>query len=609
MNILQTTYLLLLSLLLFNVNTQNQSFNHYVNDVNTHEISSIGPPRELSLEITCDLLRPCIKASWLPPVNYQLDPIQQQNIKYNQHALTAYRLRYRIMHPIELTHVNVYHRKLNTTEFNNKLLSKIIEKNITDLQYTTNPGEHLFGVIYEVSVAAITKNGYGQETTGRIATPEAAPSDAPSNFRVVGGDQTSVQLAWDPPRLLYRNGIITKYQVRCYVVGAEENHDELKTLTEQTLKLTNLPAATHACLVRAWTKAGPGPWSDRIQFIINQKVPLPPINIHVYWKTQYVLTVKWTLPDDDTNLAYLIVHYATQTKPNVWHKYFVKDFKTTQDLNNLDPNEEYLIRLSSVDVNGNEGESSDIVSIHSYKHSLLTTTTNNNNDRKHTNFIYLDIPDQPEKFTVQNFQCIKKTMNTILIEWLPPIHLANLLEYKLHISGRSEFITSSGVLKSVHLGDIQLHQSVDQQIDNNQLQMLNWQLTDMIDSLSQLDNHQHHQRQQLTHKMQIPNLKPNSQYKITIRPIYRALITEGNIGTKEGIPVTILCHTEWSAPEYIRPPELLAIYSGPPDPYGPTSIIEVKLYRVSEENGPLHNYYVIVSPELEYHHIESKHYQ
>ncbi|VDP60595.1 unnamed protein product [Schistosoma mattheei] len=129
----------------------------------------------------------------------------------------------------------------------------------------------VFGVIYEVSVAGVTENGYGRDAISRIATPESAPSDAPSNFRVVGGNQTSVQLAWEPPRLLYRNGIIIKYQVRCYIVGEEETHDELKTLTEQTLKLSNLPTATHACLVRAWTKAGPGPWSDRIQFLINQK--------------------------------------------------------------------------------------------------------------------------------------------------------------------------------------------------------------------------------------------------------------------------------------------------------------------------------------------------
>lgn len=53
-----------------------------------------------------------------------------------------------------------------------------------------------------------------------------------------------------------------------------------------------------------------------------------------------------------------------------------------------------------------------------------------NNKRNH-NFIFMDIPDQPEKFTVQNFKCIHRTMNTITIEWLPPIHLANLLEYQV----------------------------------------------------------------------------------------------------------------------------------------------------------------------------------
>ncbi|CAH8605552.1 unnamed protein product [Schistosoma guineensis] len=593
---------------LYIVNTHNISLTESINNVNNAKLPIIGPPRELMLEIACDQLHPCIKASWLPPIDYQQylnknDNTTTNNNKHeydNKNQLLAYRIRYHIIHPIELSKINVN----NPNNLDNKLLTKTIEKNITGLQYTSNPGEHLFGVIYEVSVAGVTENGYGRDAISRIATPESAPSDAPSNFRVVGGNQTSVQLAWEPPRLLYRNGIIIKYQVRCYIVGEEETHDELKTLTEQTLKLSNLPTATHACLVRAWTKAGPGPWSDRIQFLINQKGPSPPFNIQVYWKTQYILTIEWNLPKDRENIAYFIIYYAKQNNPKLWHKYFVKDLKTTKDLGNLSPDDEYLIRLSSVDLNGNEGELSDIINTNSYQHSTINDNSNgninNNNDndmnnKRNHNFIFRDIPDQPEKFTVQNFKCIHRTMNTITIEWLPPIHLANLLEYQLHISGRSEFITSSGVLKSLHLGDIQLHQNIDKEIDNNEPKLINWPLVNMLNSMSDLEDH--HPQQQ-THKMEIPNLKPNSQYKITIRPIYRALITEGNIGAKEGIPVTIICHTEWSAPEHIKQPELLAIYAGPSDPQGPTSIIEVKLHRVSEENGPIHNYYVIISPEL-----------
>ncbi|CAH8542393.1 unnamed protein product [Schistosoma turkestanicum] len=608
------------------IHAHNKSFNKSINSVNHTELTSIinvGPPRNLMLDIACDQLRPCIKSSWLPPVEYEKDNINHHQHEYankhsNKNGILAYRLRYRIIYPIELSQINAFHVDNNNNNNNNnnndkshaeinyKLFSKIIEKNITGLQYTSNPGEHLLGVIYEVSVAAITKNGYGQEIASQIAIPESAPSDAPSNFRVVGGNQTSVQLAWEPPRLLYRNGIITKYQVRCYIVGEEENPDELKTLTEQTLKLINLPTATHACLVRAWTKAGPGPWSDRIQIIINQKGPSPPFNIQVYWKTQQVLTVKWTLPEDKANIAYLIIHYAKQTNPNLWHKYFVKDLKTTDDLINLNSNDEYLIRLSSVDLNGNEGDLSDIINTNSHQHLTLVNNNNNNhndnhnmNNKRNQHFIFMDIPDQPEKFTVQNFKCVHKTMNSITIEWLPPIHLANLIEYQLHLSGRSEFITSNGVLKSIHLDEIQLHKNIHEQIDTNgqELLSLNWPLMNMMNSITDLDNYHYHSPQQ-THKMQISNLKPNSQYKITIRPIYRALITEGNLGTKDGIPITILCHTEWSAPDYIKPPELLAIYAGPSDPEGPTSIIEVKLYRVSEENGPIHNYYVIISPEL-----------
>ncbi|CAH8619198.1 unnamed protein product [Heterobilharzia americana] len=593
----------------------------------------IGPPTQLMLEIACDILRPCIKVSWLPPIGIHqssddtADNIMKnqdkitgdENEKNTQNTLLAYNIRYRIIHPIELSHSGLHNKFLNAVDGNTLPYPKTIEKNITGLQYTSTPGEHLFGVIYEVSVAAVTKNGFGQEAVGRIPMPEAAPSDAPSNFRVVSGDQTSVKLAWEPPPLLYRNGIITKYQVRCYVVGSEENRDELKTLTEQSLNLFNLLPATHACLARAWTKAGPGPWSDRIQFLISPKGPSPPTDIQGYWKTPYIITVEWILPDDRTNIAHLIIHYTTQNNPDLWYKHFIKEIKTTEDLSNLSPNEGYLIRLSSVDFNGNEGQLSDIVKIHPYQRTnvirddgddnndnlnghrkkgypKVDDIINNMNNREDYRFSFMDIPDQPEKFTVQNFKCVHKTPSSITIEWLPPVHLANLLEYQLHSSGRSEFFTSSGVLKSVYLGEMNLHRSIDLQIDTSRPEMLNWPLVNLIGDISALEHHQQHQQQ--THKMKIPNLKPNSQYKVTIRPIYRALISEGNIGAKEGIPVTIICHTEWSAPQYIKPPEILAIYSGPPDPQGATSVIEVKLHRVSEENGPIHNYYIIVSPEL-----------
>nr|CAH8863550.1 unnamed protein product [Trichobilharzia regenti] len=600
-----------------NNHSENKSINY---DRNLLSLNAVGAPRKLSLEIACDILRPCIKATWLPPTD-----VISTNDNTDTGKLLAYNIRYRVIHPVELSEANIHRKKLkNIDDSNATPYPKTIEKNITGLQYTSTPGEHLFGVVYEFTVAAVTENGYGHEAVGQIAMPEAAPSDAPSNFRVVGGDETSVKLAWEPPRLLYQNGIITKYQVRCYIVGSEENHDELKTLTEQTLNLSNLPAGTHACLVRAWTKAGPGPWSDRVQFLIHQKGPSPPSYVQGYWKSPYILTIEWTLPEDKQNVAYIIIHYATQNNPNLWQKYFVKEImKTSEDLNNLPSNEGYLIRLSSVDSNGNEGQLSDIIKIHPYQH--ITNLGNNEaeidiNFNKNDGVIYPvkkrqeieeenyrfsvidNISNQPEKFTVQNFKCVHKTSNSIIIEWLPPVHLANLLEYQLHITGRSEFFTNSGVFKSVHLGEWQLHHNIDQQIDgSSRPETLNWPLVDLIGDISALDPQHHHQQQQHqkhTHKMEIPDLKPNSQYKVTIRPIYRALISEGTIGAKEGFPVTIICHTEWSAPEYVKPPEILAIYSGPSDPHGATLITEIKVYRVSEENGPIHNYYIIVSPEL-----------
>lgn len=130
---------------LYIVNTHNISLTESINSVNNTKLSIIGPPRELMLEIACDQLHPCIKASWLPPIDYQQYFNKNDNININnkheynnKNHLLAYRIRYHIIHPTELSKININ----NHNNLDNKLLTKTIEKNITGLQYTSNPGEH-----------------------------------------------------------------------------------------------------------------------------------------------------------------------------------------------------------------------------------------------------------------------------------------------------------------------------------------------------------------------------------------------------------------------------------------------------------------------------------
>ncbi|VDP68401.1 unnamed protein product [Echinostoma caproni] len=204
----------------------------------------LGPPRQLSLVIACEPARPCITATWLPPLlgspEHPGQPAEKQNV-WNQ--LVAYRVRYLIVAAIDPIHQS-------SQEWPQKDLPflRMVEKNITRLQFTTTAGEHLFGVGYEFRVAAVGKNIISPEVTERILIPEAAPSDAPIDFRVATGDETSVHLTWKPPHFQYRNGRITQYQVRCYVLGEEESTEKLRRVTETELIIADLVSATHACL-------------------------------------------------------------------------------------------------------------------------------------------------------------------------------------------------------------------------------------------------------------------------------------------------------------------------------------------------------------------------
>lgn len=103
-----------------------------------------------------------------------------------------------------------------------------------------------------------------------MQTEEAAPSGAPIYIRVTNVLPTEVAVVWQAPACLQTNGEITEYE---YEVIPLERRDygtdgTIKQIVRGTRsKIIGLfPYTKYSIRIRAYTRKGPGPWSESVQF-------------------------------------------------------------------------------------------------------------------------------------------------------------------------------------------------------------------------------------------------------------------------------------------------------------------------------------------------------
>ncbi|KAA3681442.1 receptor-type tyrosine-protein phosphatase delta [Paragonimus westermani] len=460
-----------------------------------------SPPRQLKLTVACDSVRPCITAQWLPPIVPRTHPKfdGRLGLENEDNKLMAYRVRYLIVEPLDLLG---YEKALPTPSSSPATQMKVdqsflrmVEKNVTRLQFSTTAGEHLFGVRYEVRVAAVSDKRVGPEATERISIPEAV----------------------------------------------EES---------------SLP---------------------------------PPDEIHCVRVEPTRIVVKWKpIHSTGLDISHYIVYYKSEAdrvgkQPVEWSRHIAEQYSNSAELINLNSAATYAVRMSSVDQRGKEGSLSAIILVNPKDKQLFS---NNRTVSEHSGRFKNEAkqssrrPQNPDYFIVRNLKCSAETTDAVSLEWLPPIETRNLLEYQIHYTGRKEFLTNTGIPKTVHLGDGQQRQLPNRPanpITSDWLTASGFQSPQSGTQLLQFD---------------LKQLEPNSLYEFTVRPMYRPREADGE--RKEGISVTVICRTEWATPGFLQAPELEAIHSAVPDTNSAGTLIELRVYRISEENGPIHEYFVIV---------------
>ncbi|XP_065647537.1 contactin-5 isoform X3 [Hydra vulgaris] len=114
---------------------------------------------------------------------------------------------------------------------------------------------------YQLYIAIINKVGVGKFSYLYTAFTKIGVPDAPSNLQVVAVNSTAVKLSWLPPKKM--NGPIKYYEV-CI---SHRNATMVKTTKEVFILIyTLMPNSTYVAFVVAFTEAGQGNSSEKLQF-------------------------------------------------------------------------------------------------------------------------------------------------------------------------------------------------------------------------------------------------------------------------------------------------------------------------------------------------------
>ena len=98
-----------------------------------------------------------------------------------------------------------------------------------------------------------------------------APSGAPRITEAMAISPTELEVSWSGVAAIDRNGIITVYEVHYQPLRDFEADLTRVNTTNTSIVLTNLhESVQYNITVRAFTRVGPGPFSDHVITITNE---------------------------------------------------------------------------------------------------------------------------------------------------------------------------------------------------------------------------------------------------------------------------------------------------------------------------------------------------
>ncbi|KAF8572045.1 hypothetical protein P879_02933 [Paragonimus westermani] len=272
-----------------------------------------------------------------------------------------------------------------------------------------------------------------------VTTPDAAPSTSPLHVRLSGLTSNAVEISWAPPPIQFRNGRITGYQVRYFEIGAETQTETMVKVTvpgQRQFTAKDLKEKTYyTFMVRAFTTAGPGPWSGASNIRTTVELPPPPLDIRANRINQHQIKVTWRIPVAEelgtTGTRTLAIQgfrllYSSNNNPydaGQWTSFDVGPVNMAI-ISHLESKTNYVICIKSRGPDGRYGDCSQPV----ISRTVVTGTE----------------PD----FSVRNLLCTGDE-TSVKVTWQQPIRTKKLEGFKLRVGGSKRFVDSVGVMRTL----------------------------------------------------------------------------------------------------------------------------------------------------------------
>uniref|UniRef100_A0A158QEZ1 Protein-tyrosine-phosphatase n=3 Tax=Hymenolepis diminuta TaxID=6216 RepID=A0A158QEZ1_HYMDI len=423
-----------------------------------------------------------------------------------------------------------------------RVLANVSTESFTSTERDDLGNRPSLGITYEFQITVINSTMKGISERINVTTPESL------KVRLRPINATWVEVTWEPPPLLLRNGLLTIYYVRFYVYGEESETEQMYTiLIPEQLKYIAKDLRSQAYyhfMVRACNAGGAGPWSPSNNFQTAGERPPPPVDVQAIRINQHQIKVTWKMPDTDTSVGRLSssrtnyrqaaiqgfqILYAPNDNPyesSGWTTYEVGPFQMAI-ISHLQSKSPYFIRVKSKGPDGQYGEWSNPPAI--AKSTMTTWGTD---------------------YSVRGLLCIPG-LNSAKITWQRPQNTKGLMAFNIRASGSKEYADESGVMRA-------------QTFDPRSARQAYFASQDGYDYV-------------------VKDLEPNTIYDIRVNAHYETgLNLEINWETTS-------CHTEMQKPEKVAAPLPISALED-------RRQVNMKVFRVSERLGKIRQYYMMVSP-------------
>ncbi|CAH1716486.1 unnamed protein product [Chironomus riparius] len=204
------------------------------------------------------------------------------------------------------------------------------------------------GIEYEFRIAGTNHIGIGQEAVKYYTTPEGLPTGTPTNITHRFQTPDVLCISWDPPLREHRNGQILRYDIQFHKkidhgLGTERNTTIRKAV------FANLDeSAEYVVRIRAYTKQGAGPFSEKIIIETERDMGRAPMMVQAIATSEQTVEVWWEpVPSRGKLIGYKIFYTMTAVEDlDEWQTKTV-GLTESADLVNLEKFAQYAIAIAA----------------------------------------------------------------------------------------------------------------------------------------------------------------------------------------------------------------------------------------------------------------------